>query len=419
MAVALDDTNRAFVWNNRLPNVAHVCGDIIAIAGGLVNVYLLGRDGVVQCCTLDGIHTIDLPAPITRIYGGLRFILALDIHDCVHLIHVETHIMKRIQGIPAGKRFQFVANGVDHIIAYTTDNQLIAWGKNDKQSCEVPAALLDSPARVTALAAGMDSSFALDEHGHVYAWGRRILTDETLAHLNTHGVQSITCHGIDFIACTKDGTWWLNNEPITLPATLNGSPIRRIASSNSSFFAIREHDSNGILVGLMASPIADVEAIALDVRTALTDHDIRTMYQLLQTTTEELKQITVFAAHPDKLTHLIAHVHDLLASLKLPPLWPDHVLNPSTLMPNQMLFGWYVNAFIRERQRPTHDSASRQSDNLPFFIRRQRQKDSDSNKDAASAMKNRTQRATSDTTSDTSKSPFDDFDDFFRTIFDD
>lgn len=417
MAVALDDTNRAFVWNNRLPNVAHVCGDIIAIAGGQVNVYLLGRDGVVQCCTLDGIHTIDLPAPITRIYGGLRFILALDIHDCVHQIHVESRIMRWIKAIPENKRFQFVACGIDHIVAYTTDNQVVAWGKNDMRSCEVPAELVNSPARITALAAGLDSSFALDEHGHVYAWGWRILTDETLAHLNTHGVQSITCHGIDFIACTKDGTWWHNNQPFVIPATLNGHHIRRVASNESSFFAIREIDTNDVLVSLMALPIADIEAIALDVKAALTDHDIRTMYQLLQTTTEELTQITVFAEHQDKLTHLIAHVHGLLTSLKLPLLWPDHILNPSTLAPNQPAFGWYVNAFSNQKRRTSFKSTSDNSTRQPWFVRRPQQNDSNMSDDTSNSLSDRLRRNTSDT-SNQSTDDLDDFDEFFRDLDD-
>lgn len=345
LAVALDEQHRAFVWNNQLPNVAHVCTDIVAIAGGKSHVYLLGRDGVVQCCTGDSINTVDLPAPVSRLYGGLCFVIALDVHDCIHLIHVEEHIMPRIKAIPKDEKFQFVACGINHILAYTRNNKVIAWGKNNQQNCQVPNKLLHSPARVTALAAGLDSSFALDEHGHVYAWGKHNLSAQTIAYLNSQGVRSIACYGAQFIACTNDGSWWHNNQPLAIPATIDTHRIRRVAWSNESCFAIRELDSNAVLVRLNTVPITEIVGDASHVRTALIENGIMNAYQLLQMRHEDFRQMRFFREHQEQLTNLIAHIHALLTSLQLPLIWPDQALNPSTLLPDQQIFGWYGATF--------------------------------------------------------------------------
>jgi hypothetical protein len=164
-------------------------------------------------------------------------------------------------------------------------------------------------------------------------------------------VRSIACYGAQFIACTKDGSWWHNNQPLAIPATIDAHRIRRIAWSNESYFVIRELDSNAVLIGLNATPITEIETVASLVRTVLTENGIMNAYQLLQMRHEDFRQMQFFRMHQEQLTNLIRHIHALLTSLQLPLIWPDQALNPNTLLPDQQIFGWYGATFSTKANR--------------------------------------------------------------------
>lgn len=62
-----------------------------------------------------------------------------------------------------------VAAGGNHSMAIKQDGSVVAWGRNHKNQCNVPASL--TGVRVKAIAGGLAHSLALKEDGTVVAWG--------------------------------------------------------------------------------------------------------------------------------------------------------------------------------------------------------------------------------------------------------
>jgi hypothetical protein len=214
---------------------------------------------------------------------------------------------------------------------------------------------------VVALAAGSNSSFALDGNGRLYAWGRHRLRDSTLQTLNAHRVQSIACYNNDFLCRTTDGTWWHNNQPLAIPASLAPQYITRIVGNyGDSWVAIRATDTIPAWLAITAQSITDLTGIDATTQAVLNDAGISTVGVLLQQTQAHLSALNYFQTNVVHLDALIAHINGLLGALQIATTWPQQACTLSDLVPNQPLFGWYMKSLHpypeNHNEQPTNNT---------------------------------------------------------------
>jgi hypothetical protein len=319
-------------------------------------------DGTVMRYTHNTVESIDSVRTIEMLYGGENFVAALDRNGKIHFIaEYDAFVVQVISDTPTDLHFVQAACGYDHVVAITDTNRVITWGKPKRRgliarmaswSSEIHAvpAEINTPnsARIVAVAAGNDVSFALDATGKLYTWGRRHLKDETMQTLNYHGVSTIACYRDHFICQTNDGAWWHNDQPLAIPLTLAPQYIKRIVANHAGdMCVIRTPDPLATLIGLHAVDINTMSGLATDARTALVENDVHTLYQLIQLTHDKLMQFSYFAVREEARNQLIQHIQDMLQSLQLPADWPTHAITVQHVVPNpyRPLYGWYLEPF--------------------------------------------------------------------------
>ena len=98
--------------------------------------------------------------------------------------------------------------GTSHIIALKTDGSVIAWGRNNYNQIDVPAAATN----VIAISAGGDYSLALKSDGTVVGWGRSLNSPMTIPS-NLTNVIAISVGEDHALALVDNGTvvGWGNN----------------------------------------------------------------------------------------------------------------------------------------------------------------------------------------------------------------
>lgn len=350
LAAALDVQQRAWVWGTSPTQIAHVIDGVCALVGCEFQLFLLKTDGTVWRVSRDSITAIPDVHGITHLSGGQNFVAAIDAHGHVHLIYEHEAFAQRIGATPPHTAVQLVAAGFDHVIAYDAAQQFVSWGNNDYGCGVIPSELTASSVPVVALAAGIDSSFALDAQGRLYAWGHHKLTQTTLQTLNAHKVHSIACYGKDFICRTSDGTWWHNNQALTIPSSLATHSVTQIVGNyTGSWLAMRAPDAIPTWIALMNQEMNDIAGLDPAIIQAARTAGINTIYDVCMQTHAQLVEHAYFAANPTHLDALIASIHALCTALQLPTSWPVHTYTVSELAPSQHHYGWYVKHLTPHR----------------------------------------------------------------------
>jgi hypothetical protein len=341
LAVALDDQQCAWIWQNRPPAYNDVITDVLAIAGSEYCAFLLKRDGTVIRYTSSEHQVVPDVRDIVRLYSGENFVGAVDAQGQVYIILEVARFAERIGQTPVHHNIQLLACGFDHVIAYDADQCFVTWGANDHQCRDVPSIL--NRCKVVALAAGYDRSFALDEDGRFYAWGNHMLKPETMRMLNDRGVRQIACYNKMFVCQTADGTWWLNNDQLRIPETVAAPCIERIVGNyNGDWLAIRGTDPLIAFLTLIQTPIHRCDDLAMTLRQVLNDAGMTTLHDIFQYTRDQLAAMPYFSMHADTLDELVAYCHSRLHAHQIPLTWPTQKLTIHSLVPQASLFGWYV-----------------------------------------------------------------------------
>ncbi len=357
MAGALDAQQCAWIWHNQRPAFATQIHDVRAIAASKQHLFVLHNNGTVQCFTPTAASIIADLTGIVHIQCGENFGVAIDATGHAHMVYADEESRQRFDMDPSPVAIQLVACGFDHVIACTTDNQFVSWGKND-QNCGVAPSELATQ-QIVALAAGYDRSFALDTNGRLYAWGKHELTSETMQTLNAHTVQYIACARKSFLCCTADGTWWHNNQPLTFPLGVDARYITRIVGNYADdWMVIRRVDPLAALLQFGVQAIDTVSALDRHITTALRDAGLLTVFAVLEKTDTELSAMPYFHIHAAQLTVLVDYLQAQLAALSVPHHWPTHPLYATW-------FGWYVSQFVPS-PTPTESHQKRDDDDLRF-----------------------------------------------------
>lgn len=359
IAVALDTQHQAWVWHNRPPARAEVVADVVAIAGSEHHAYLCKTDGTVVRYHNTGNEQVPNVHNIVKLNSGENFVVAVDASGQMHVIYEHDRFAERVDTIPSHSNIALVACGFDHVIAYDAHQRFITWGANDHKCRDVPSVLKNT--QVVALAAGYDRSFALDANGKLYAWGNHQLSTSTLNTLNTRTVQTITCFRTHFLCQTADGTWWHNNQPLQIPATLAAQYITRIATNYSGdMLAIRAADPLVAILDLQHLALKECSDLDATIRAALNDVGIMTLAELFQQTYDQLRTVPLFQVQPSQLDTLVAYIHNKLVAHQLPLSWPTQPFDWRAIAPTPSQYGWYV-------RKPVAPTSSKQSSDDASF----------------------------------------------------
>lgn len=104
-----------------------------------------------------------------------------------------------------GKKFVDVAAGIDHIVALTDDNKLIAWGNNRLKQTEINEDIEFDQGKIVYITAGYQISAAVMDNGNAYIWGNNSINDAKIKRKYQGNLAKIVFSADSTIGLTKDG----------------------------------------------------------------------------------------------------------------------------------------------------------------------------------------------------------------------
>lgn len=156
-----------------------------------------------------------------------------------------------------------IESGDQHIIALTSDNNVIAWGKNNFGQIDVPASLL-SGNNCIAIDSGYNHSLALTTDGEVIAWGDNSIGQTSVPASARSGIIAIACGYFHSLALTANGeviAWGLNDNGQSSVPDLVKSGI--VAISGGWFHSMALNQNGGVIAwGYNTNSEPKVEIIA-------------------------------------------------------------------------------------------------------------------------------------------------------------
>lgn len=104
-----------------------------------------------------------------------------------------------------GKRFVKVAAGIDHVVALTDKDELIAWGNSRLKQTKINPDIKSDGGKIIQLVAGYQISGVVMDNGNAYLWGNTTINDAKIKHKYLGKLQKISFTADTLLGLTKSG----------------------------------------------------------------------------------------------------------------------------------------------------------------------------------------------------------------------
>jgi len=351
-AVALDANGRAVVWNNQFQAVYYEQHNVRAIACTSRSAYVVNMQGRVRKYTPNHVQYLsDLPA-IQYIAGSDSMVVMIDTMNHIH-VHGDSPSFDHTLASDSAE-YLLAALGQQHVVACTTNHEVVAWGSNNEGQSDVPPELTTGKIKIAALAAGSDFSCALDTQGRLYVWGnkQRRMRSHTLDRLNQKGVTQVTST-LNSITCqTRDGMWWFGDNPFAFPPHIQSTRVCKVVfNTQGVWMALMQNEpaaSDARFFGLKTLQLRTIATIPAELVAQLQRHHISTVYDVVCHSAAALSQkIATFIVDesPINLTPLIDVIAEMLTTHGITHNWPTTAVNISDIVPDAPHMLWYLADF--------------------------------------------------------------------------
>ena len=146
-----------------------------------------------------------------------------------------------------GKKFVKVAAGVDHIVALTDDDQLVAWGNPRLNQTKVNPDIKNDSGKIVQIAAGYQITGVLKDNGNAFLFGNTSVNDAKIRRKYQGSLAKLAFTSDALIGLTKAGEvvyLGSNDSSVSkIPEELKSGGVKDIATSGFTALALKEDGS--------------------------------------------------------------------------------------------------------------------------------------------------------------------------------
>ena len=143
-----------------------------------------------------------------------------------------------------GKKFVKVAAGVDHIVALTDDDQLVAWGNPRLNQTKINPDIKNDSGKIVQIAAGYQITGVLKDNGNAFLFGNTSVNDAKIRRKYQGSLAKLAFTSDALIGLTKAGEvvyLGSNDSSVSkIPEELKSGGVKDIAASGFTAAALKE-----------------------------------------------------------------------------------------------------------------------------------------------------------------------------------
>ena len=143
-----------------------------------------------------------------------------------------------------GKKFVKVAAGVDHIVALTDDDQLVAWGNPRLNQTKVNPDIKNDSGKIVQIAAGYQITGVLKDNGNAFLFGNTSVNDAKIRRKYQGSLAKLAFTSDALIGLTKAGEvvyLGSNDSSVSkIPDEVKNGGVKDIAASGFTAAALKE-----------------------------------------------------------------------------------------------------------------------------------------------------------------------------------
>ena len=143
-----------------------------------------------------------------------------------------------------GKKFVKVASGVDHIVALTDDDQLVAWGNPRLNQTKINPDIKNDSGKIVQIVAGYQITAVLKDNGNAFLFGNTSVNDAKIRRKYQGNLAKLAFTSDALIGLTKSGEvvyLGTNDSSVSkIPDEVKNGGVKDIAASGFTAAALKE-----------------------------------------------------------------------------------------------------------------------------------------------------------------------------------